>query len=84
MPMKTPYLALSLILTFAVSTCASDLAFVEADGVRWHDIRQLGVEGQGWTDVASPYDRLPQKAKGVVRDAVWNLSRDSAGIYLSL
>lgn len=78
--MKTPYLALALILTFAVSTCAADLAFVETDGVRWHDIRQLGVEGQGWTDVASPYDRLPQKAKGVVRDAVWNLSRDSAGM----
>jgi len=28
------------------------------------------------------YDRLPAKAEGVVRDAVWNLSRDSAGMLV--
>ncbi|MDD4102884.1 MAG: SGNH/GDSL hydrolase family protein [Kiritimatiellae bacterium] len=73
-------MTLSLLAFFALRSFAADIAFVESGGVRWHDIRQLGVEGQGWTDVASPYDRLPQKAKGVVRDAVWNLSRDSAGM----
>ena len=48
--------------------------------VLFYDIRPLGVEGQGWTDVASPFDRLPSKAKGVVRPPVWDLSRDSAGM----
>ena len=46
----------------------------------WYDIRELGIEGQGWKDVKAPYDRLPAKAEGKVRDAVWGLSRDSAGM----
>ena len=49
-------------------------------GLDWYDFRLLNVEGQGWSTTAAPYDRLPKKAEGVVRDAVWNLSRHSAGI----
>ncbi|WP_336519680.1 SGNH/GDSL hydrolase family protein [Planctellipticum variicoloris] len=50
------------------------------DGVRWMDVKELGLEGQGWTDTKAPYDRLPARAEGKVRDAVWNLSRHSAGL----
>lgn len=46
----------------------------------WYDVQLLTIEGQGWSDVKSPYDRLPAKAEGKVRGAVWNLSRHSAGI----
>lgn len=49
-------------------------------GVAWYDVSQWGVEGKGWTQTERYYDRLPAKAKGVVRDAVWNLSRHSAGM----
>jgi hypothetical protein len=56
------------------------LEFQEQDGIRWYDIRQLGVEGQGWKETKSPYDRLPARAEGKVREPVWNLSRDSAGM----
>ncbi|MEX2173867.1 MAG: SGNH/GDSL hydrolase family protein, partial [Pirellulaceae bacterium] len=52
----------------------------EEAGVVWYDIRELGIEGQAWDDVQAPFDRLPAKAEGKVRDAVWNLSRDSAGL----
>src|SRR5450432_3969026 len=45
----------------------------------WVDARKLTVEGLGFKDVKSPYDRLPGRAEGVVPPAVWNLSRDSAG-----
>lgn len=45
----------------------------------WYDIRELGIEGQGWKDVKAPYDRLPAKAEGKVRDAVWGLSRTRLG-----
>jgi len=48
--------------------------------VSWYDLRHLGIEGQGWSDVAAPYDRLPARAEGVVRDAVWGLSRHTAGL----
>ncbi len=46
----------------------------------WYDVRDWGVEGQGWSETSSPYDRLPAKAEGVVRAAVWSLSRHSAGM----
>lgn len=46
----------------------------------WSDIRDLGVEGRGWTNTKSFYDRLPAKAEGVVRKPVWDLSRNSAGM----
>jgi GDSL-like Lipase/Acylhydrolase family/N-terminus of Esterase_SGNH_hydro-type len=52
----------------------------EADGINWYDIRDLGVEGQGWTKTKASFDRLPARAEGNVRDAVWSLSRHSAGM----
>lgn len=59
----------------------ADLARLSDDGkVQWFDLRHLGLEGQGWQETKSPFDRLPAKADGVVRQAVWNLSRHSAGI----
>ncbi len=60
---------------------SSDLA-TQADGTLWFDVRVIGVEGQGWEEdeLASPFDRLPARAQGVVRDAVWGLSRDSTGL----
>jgi hypothetical protein len=50
----------------------------------WHDPQSWGVEGRGWPagEMKRFYDRLPAKAEGVVRDAVWNLSRDSAGMLV--
>jgi lysophospholipase L1-like esterase len=46
----------------------------------WTDIRDLGVEGQGWSDTKAPYDRLPAKAERMVREPVWDLSRHSSGM----
>lgn len=41
------------------------------------------LEGQAWTgSIEEPYDRLPSKAKGVVRQDVWNLSKNTAGLQL--
>jgi hypothetical protein len=50
------------------------------DGLRWIDARLLTLEGRAWAEVGHPLDRLPQRAQGVVRDAVWQLSRHSAGL----
>jgi hypothetical protein len=54
-------------------------AAAPAPELEWHDAKKFTVEGLGFTDVKSPYDRLPGRAEGVVPPAVWNLSRDSAG-----
>ncbi|QDU93652.1 SGNH/GDSL hydrolase family protein [Lignipirellula cremea] len=65
-------LVLSLLLCGASSVAAAEMV--------WIDLHQLGVEGQAWKEVKAPYDRLPAKAEGVVRDPVWSLSRHSAGM----
>ncbi|HAX41272.1 MAG TPA: hypothetical protein DCY80_01785 [Solibacterales bacterium] len=51
-----------------------------APALGWTDVRQLRVEGQGWTETAAPFDRFPARAESSVRKAVWDLSRHSAGI----
>ena len=50
--------------------------------VDWYNVKDIGVEGKGWTDTKRYFDRLPSKAEGVVRDPVWKLSRHSAGMCL--
>src|SRR5262249_39444636 len=66
------------------SAAAADLIPPEkakADGdLLWYDAKLLGVEGQGFADVAATYDRLPAKAEKLVRKEVWGLSRHSAGL----
>lgn len=51
-----------------------------AAALEWMNIRDLGVEGQGWRDTKAPFDRLPARAERKVRPEVWNLSHDSAGM----
>ena len=63
------------------ATLDASTAVESGDGkTLWFDALALGIDGQGWEDVAHPYDRFPAEAKGVVRDAVWNLSENSAGM----
>ncbi len=52
----------------------------EQEKVVWYDVRRLGVEGQGWSETAAPFDRLPAKSEGKVRPEVWGLSRHAAGL----
>lgn len=55
---------------------------VQSDTVQWHDVQEWGLEGRAFDDTDKYYDRLPARAKGVVRDAVWGLSRHSAGMMV--
>jgi lysophospholipase L1-like esterase len=63
------------------ASAASVKPTIEGD-IAWYDARQWGVEGKGWADTERYFDRLPARAKASVRDAVWNLSRHSAGMVL--
>jgi len=45
----------------------------------WYDCKWLGLEGKGWTDTQSYYDRLPARAKGKVPAGVWRGSLNTAG-----
>jgi hypothetical protein len=74
-PTLLPMLAaLSLLWSVPGASHAAD------PELTWVDAQTLTIEGKGWPATEAPYDRLPAKAKGVVRDAVWQLSRNSAGL----
>jgi len=66
-----------LFLALAVSAVAQDKT-------EWRDITEWGVEGRGWADQERKrwFDRFPAKAEGKVTQAVWNLSRHSAGMMV--
>ena len=56
-------------------------AKASADGqVLWYDCKDIGVEGKGWNDTASLYERLPARAQGKVSSYLWTKSRHSAGL----
>ncbi|MBT3378367.1 MAG: hypothetical protein HN742_34940 [Lentisphaerae bacterium] len=88
MQMRRPGLIVESALSLAAAHAAPTETLLQADQGQedteracvWYDIRLLNVEGKGWTDTEAFYDRLPAKAKGVVRDPVWDLSRHSAGL----
>lgn len=48
--------------------------------LKWHDVRSLELEGKGWPDTEHFYDRLPAKARTLVRGPVWDLSHHCAGM----
>mgnify|MGYP002622655452 CR=1 FL=1 len=78
----------AIVLLLVVPAAAADLKPLdpsvaqagENDERLWYDIQLLTIEGQGFADTKATYDRLPARAEGVVREAVWNLSRSSSGI----
>lgn len=73
--------ALLCLLLFSSFSHAQSSPSAE-DSTRWTDIRQWQLEGQGWTDVAAPFDRFPARAEGKVPSSVWGLSRQSAGMHV--
>jgi lysophospholipase L1-like esterase len=52
------------------------------DSLAWHDVRDWGVEGKGWSDTTRFFDRFPASAEKAVPAPVWGLSRHSAGLLV--
>jgi hypothetical protein len=75
------FAAALLTILAASNTYAEKPAPAEPDDqIAWHDCKDIGVEGKGWNDTQSFYDRLPAKAKDNVPPMVWSLSHQSAGL----
>jgi len=55
-----------------------------APALTWHDVTTWGTEGRAFGDLERKrwFDRFPASAEGKVTAAVWNLSRDSAGMMV--
>ena len=76
-------LAIAAVSTLAQAGDVIDPASAKPDekaDILWYDVKNLDLEGKGWTQTKAHYDRFPAKAEGKVRPEVWNLSRNSAGL----
>lgn len=69
-------LGLSLVLSAAVLA-------QEKIEVTWYNAAELNIEGKGFADTKTPYDRLPAKAEKLVPEGVWSRSMNSAGMSVS-
>ena len=67
-----------LILIFCASASAQEKILLT-----WYDATTLGIDGKGWTDTNTPFDRFPSRAEKLVPDAVWKRSLNSAGLRVT-
>lgn len=74
--LRRSFLFLLILSAMAPSVLADD----KPDSLTWHEPPTWSIEGRGWSGVKRTYDRLPAHAEDMVRRAVWDLSRQSAGM----
>lgn len=72
-------LFICLITAFSVISLSAQ----EKVELTWYDATFIGIDGRGWTDTKTPYDRFPKKAEGKVPAEVWARSLNSAGMSVS-
>lgn len=68
------------LLLIAASVAAGPAG--AAENLVWKDIRDIGVEGRGWNDTATYFERLPERAGQTLRPALCELARQPAGMLL--
>jgi lysophospholipase L1-like esterase len=80
MKIKHPLLFIFFLLQFQISSGQ------DSDNYTWWNPAYnefYVVEGQGWPGkVESTYDRLPKEIKKKVREPLWDLSKQSAGLLI--
>ena len=76
-----------ILMVFSLFVLVLENGYSQNNGnYKWYNPSQqefIKIEGRGWSDDGiSIYDRLPVKAKKMVREPVWNLSNHSAGLSI--
>ncbi len=66
---------LSTLFALLLALCATAMA-----QLRYHEATQFKIIGQPVPDGSRVYTRLPDSLKGKVRDALWNLGQNTAGM----
>jgi hypothetical protein len=79
---------LAMVAWVALLFAATIVSFANAadaeDPLEWHRVSASDVVGKGWAETEQPFDRLPARAKSIVRPEVWELARHSAGLYVDV
>jgi len=80
---ESPVLLVLFCLFFATAGYGQKTDFApDIEGYYWTEISEFDIMGKGWKQDSLTYNRLPAKAKGVVREPVWGLSTNTAGFYV--
>ncbi len=71
---------------FGIAVLCLTVCFAAGAEWKWTNPMDAGfpvIQNQGWADeIGHTYVRLPDRAKAEVREAVWNLSRNSSGLAI--
>jgi len=83
---KCPFFMKARLLLFTLLIFNISFSYAQTTQFLWWNPASSKVpviEGQAWPDeVKNRYDRLPARAEKVVREQVWNLSKQSAGLMI--
>ena len=71
-----------VILSVTALLLAGLLSFAQEKGIVYHDASAFPLFGKCVDETSARYQRLPEAFKGVVRDPLWSLGRNSAGLYI--
>ncbi|MBN2376612.1 MAG: SGNH/GDSL hydrolase family protein [Sedimentisphaerales bacterium] len=71
---------LILPLVFYSTLSAETAEPAPDDNLTWFNVEDWGLEGKPFPQTERFFDRLPAKAKNIVRPPVWSLSQHSAGM----
>lgn len=69
----------------SISICFLFISFYgisQQDSLQWHTEREFTVQGKVQEVGTMPYQRFPAEMQSKVREPVWNLSTNSAGLYI--
>src|SRR6188768_335634 len=71
-----------ILILSCISTCAVSQEAGKEGPIKYYGKEYFRIEGTGVSESEkeSPYDRLPLSYKEKVRQPVWDLSKNSAGI----
>lgn len=70
------------IILAAVAALVGVASWAQGKGVVYHDASAFPLFGKCVEETSARYERLPAELKGAVRDQLWGLSRNSAGLYI--
>ena len=67
--------------TLIIALCSVSV-LLSAEGPQWHDASEFPVYGKITENTSARYERLPASFEGVSRGPVWELGRNSTGLYV--
>lgn len=71
-----------ILLSMAVVVLAGFASYAQDKNVVYSDASAFPLYGKCVEQTSARYERLPEEFKGVVRGPLWDLGRNSAGLYI--